>query len=737
MMCTIESLLMQASNLETSGRLDRAIRLYNEALAKIEATVALPEVRVERQLEVLYRRAAAQRFHGHLEQAREDFHRCALLARQHDQVHWEARAQRALGEIFLRQKHIDVAVQAFERALQIAEEGGNPADALMTKARLARALCERGRMDEALTLGREIVAVLREGKVADRSARRAIMAQTHLSLGVAAFKKGQGRRARRFFQWALGYLAGQEAVLPLAECRRYLGILESESKNFLSASSTLAQALEVYTALSFDPGRFDCYLSLGITYMDMGDLHSARLCFQVAERIARRNDMQPELAKNQSRFADLEMREGRYEAARTLYEEDLRLTENTSDRQALAYCHRNVARACRALHDYRAGEHHARESRDLFQATGRPHLAALSQLELVECHLAQGRHEEAQRALNQAEGELSRRGSFRYEPRLEALWGKMLRACDDLEGAVLRFEKAIRGYLQQAPTRELAETRFETAMTCRRLGRQREAVEHLRNAAQLAERLGCRDIRERALLVLDEIDMVEGQRVKLSPYVPSGAIDELSANWMDIDRRKAPTVATVMFADMRDYTHLSGAVDESVLVETVQGFLSLVVRLVRHNNGTVDKFIGDCVMATFGLNQTPEQGARMALWTGLEILEQLAVLGHIRENAGVQPLHATIGINTGKVVSGCFGPLEKRDYTVVGYHVNLAARLQSLASALSCPEPNRLVVSDSTLSMAPHLVTAREIQPEEYALKGISRESVRAWHVTGRARFTP
>jgi len=138
-------------------------------------------------------------------------------------------------------------------------------------------------------------------------------------------------------------------------------------------------------------------------------------------------------------------------------------------------------------------------------------------------------------------------------------------------------------------------------------------------------------------------------------------------------------------------------------------------------------------MATFGFGQTPEQGARMALWTGLEVLEQLAVTSEVHVDAGARPMHGSIGINTGQVITGCFGPLDKRDYTVVGYHVNLAARLQSLAAEISHPDPNRLILSDQTLRLAPGIAAVREIEKNELLLKGIDASTLTAWLVTGRA----
>ena len=732
-MPAIESLLTEAKNLESSGHFAQAVSRYTQVLATLRDGGEDGQEQTEREIDLLYRRATAHRFQGELDQALPDFERCAALAEGAGSLQWAARAHRALAEVFLRQKQIDVAIQSFRRSAELGEQGDDPADVLLTKSRLARALCEAGQTRDAKSLAGEIVEGLRDGLVPDHDTRAEIASQTYLSLGVACFKSGQGRRARRFFLRALEHLDPQRFVLPLAECRRYLGILESEAKNFMQATAALAEALKVYTRLGFDPGRFDAYLSLGITYMDMGDLRNARLCFQCAEGIARSRNMRAELARNQSRFADLEVREGKYDSARRMYEEDLRLTEQTSDRQGLGYCHRNLARVCLSLKDYRACERHAQESRDHFRASNRLHLAALSELALAECYLDQGRLPEAARLIEEAQHDLEGKQAVTYQASLADLRARLLMAEGKEAEAIEHFDAAIDGHLRQPPTRELAETRYQAALACHRAQRPADALNHLRNAVELAEMLGSRDIREKALRTMDDIDVVEAQRLKLAPYLPSGTVDELSTDWLDIDRRKEPIVATVMFVDMRGFTSLSGRLDEHELADTVEAFISLVVRIVRHNGGSVDKFIGDCVMATFGFGQTPEQGARMALWTGLEVLEQLAVTSEVHVDAGARPMHGSIGINTGQVITGCFGPLDKRDYTVVGYHVNLAARLQSLAAEISHPDPNRLILSDQTLRLAPGIAAVREIEKNELLLKGIDASTLTAWLVTGRA----
>ena len=129
-------------------------------------------------------------------------------------------------------------------------------------------------------------------------------------------------------------------------------------------------------------------------------------------------------------------------------------------------------------------------------------------------------------------------------------------------------------------------------------------------------------------------------------------------------------------------------------------------------------------MATFGWGQTPEQGAHMAVWAGIEMLEQLQATTRVRVEAGAGALHVSIGVNTGEVVAGCFGPLERRDYTVIGYNVNLAARLQSLASEIDVPEADRMLLSNASFNMTREIIEAEPLHADSVHLKGIRDEEV-------------
>lgn len=733
---TISELKHQADEHLQRGDFSQAIKCLLQAYEQSKEGDTPPDEVVD----LIYSLGNLHRYAGSLPAALGYFHQCVDEARELGQTPWVPRAMRAAGEVCLRQERLDDAIDAFRQAVDLSQEAQDRPSVLITEARLARALSDSGRREEATQLAEKILNRLAEHSSLSRAMRYAIAAQSLLTLGVIRFRMGQYRAARRFLQRAIKLLAFTRAQLPRAEALRLLGIIDSETRNFLQAIPTLYEAWEIYRTLHYDPGRFDTYWSLGITYLDMGDLRNARICLKQAERIARDAGLEPEYGKSRSKQADIETREGNYAAAFEMYHEDLRITEGTSDRQALGYCHWHLGKTYLRLGQLQEAQKHLLTSADQFASTQRLLLVGKVKMDLAELYLLQNDHARAAQVADEARQAFENTEDPGHAALLQRLLGKIDLATGNPTNALSHFEASVDLQLQSPPTRLLAETRFEAASACQALGDREGTLTHLRNAVALAEALGSRDIREAALRQLESIDLVEAQTLKLVPYLPANAIQEMVNRWVDIDRQKSRVTATIMFVDMRGYTSLSGQSESFDLIEAVEAFLSLIVRIISQHGGVVDKFIGDSAMVTFGLpaesegQTSPEQGARMAVWAGMEIIEQLRATARVRTEAGAGALHASIGINTGEVVAGCFGPLEKRDYTVIGYQVNLASRLQSLASSLVVPEDDRMLLSDSTYQAAKEVVEAIRLPAEDINLKGIDEEEIRVWKYRGKRK---
>ncbi len=140
-------------------------------------------------------------------------------------------------------------------------------------------------------------------------------------------------------------------------------------------------------------------------------------------------------------------------------------------------------------------------------------------------------------------------------------------------------------------------------------------------------------------------------------------------------------IASVLFCDIRGFTHLSESLQPEDIIRLLNEYMDGVVKVIRHHNGVVNKFIGDAALAFFGVlpDSTPgEESARDAFSAAAAILEYLDEFNSKRQECGESPLRIGIGVNTGLVVAGALGSQERFEYTVLGDTVNVAQRLSDL-----------------------------------------------------------
>jgi adenylate cyclase len=180
------------------------------------------------------------------------------------------------------------------------------------------------------------------------------------------------------------------------------------------------------------------------------------------------------------------------------------------------------------------------------------------------------------------------------------------------------------------------------------------------------------------------IEQIEKRRISgmFQQYVSKNVAEELIKSGQDVNTIMVPQKRTVtlLFSDIRDFTSMTETSEPGPFVQQLNEYLTAMVECVFENNGTLDKFVGDAVVAVFG-NPTSlgiESDAWQAVKTALKMRERLAELNAKWEREGRLIFRFGIGLNHGDVMAGDIGSKQKKEFGVIGDPVNIAARVESL-----------------------------------------------------------
>jgi adenylate cyclase len=180
-------------------------------------------------------------------------------------------------------------------------------------------------------------------------------------------------------------------------------------------------------------------------------------------------------------------------------------------------------------------------------------------------------------------------------------------------------------------------------------------------------------------------------------YVPPELVDEMVKDPDSYTMQAANRELTVMFCDMRGFTKMSERMEPLQLQAMLTGVFSRLTTLIRANRGTIDKYMGDCVMAFWGAPVESPDHAHLAVKSALEMANAMRDLNQEQRAQGLPEIGIGIGLNTGMMCVGDMGSNIRRSYTVIGDAVNLGSRLEGLSKAYGVD----IVVSESTRKLAP------------------------------------
>ena len=207
-----------------------------------------------------------------------------------------------------------------------------------------------------------------------------------------------------------------------------------------------------------------------------------------------------------------------------------------------------------------------------------------------------------------------------------------------------------------------------------------------------------------SMIVLEDISSEKRLKSTMSRYMDPGIADRLLAAGTDLLGGQ-DVEATVLFSDIRGFTTLTEQLGPQGTVALLNEYFTLMVDCLQKEEGMLDKFIGDAVMAAFGIPVPHEDDPDRAVRTAIAMLTTLAKWNQQRAGEGKLPVNIGIGLNTDRVVSGNIGSQKRMDFTIIGDGVNLAARLESACKQYGA----KLLISEFTFQKLRGTYRTREI----------------------------
>jgi adenylate cyclase len=222
------------------------------------------------------------------------------------------------------------------------------------------------------------------------------------------------------------------------------------------------------------------------------------------------------------------------------------------------------------------------------------------------------------------------------------------------------------------------------------------------NVTGVPLRIETRD--EGTILLLENISSEKRVRSTMARYMDPALADRLVRSGEDI-LGGTSAVVSLLFSDIRGFTSLTEQLGPQATVSMLNEYFTLMVDCIQSEGGMLDKFIGDAIMAAFGLPTPEHDDPDRAVRTAIAMIRSLHEWNSVRAADGKPPIDMGIGVNTGAVVAGNIGSPKRMDCTMIGDGVNLAARLESACKQYDA----RILISDFTHRQLNGVYRTREV----------------------------
>ncbi|MEE9543881.1 MAG: adenylate/guanylate cyclase domain-containing protein, partial [Thermodesulfobacteriota bacterium] len=200
------------------------------------------------------------------------------------------------------------------------------------------------------------------------------------------------------------------------------------------------------------------------------------------------------------------------------------------------------------------------------------------------------------------------------------------------------------------------------------------------------------NIRLGSMILIEDISSEKRMKSTMSRYMDPGLADQLLNDSSENILGGNSVEATVLFTDIRGFTPLTEELGAQGTVSLLNEYFTLMVECIQEEGGMLDKFIGDAIMAAFGIPVKRTDDEDRAIRCAVKMMAELRAWNEKRVGKGMKEINIGVGLNTDTVVSGNIGSPKRMDYTIIGDGVNLAARLESACKQYGA----NILVSENT-----------------------------------------
>jgi class 3 adenylate cyclase len=516
----------------------------------------------------------------------------------------------------------------------------------------------------------------------------------------------------------------------LGQFYHYRGLVQADRGQVNYAERLYFRAHQIYQESHHDPGLAEVCDSLANLLLRCGHsqaaLAFARKSLELKRRVGDRFGEAITLGTLGRAFLLL----ARYEEAADAFAQDLAIARELDQESGVGIMLNSLGEVALRQQDLETAACYYQES--LARDRG-PINAAHAEVGLASVHLAAGRLEEAEAAADRAAALLAANPKIAHLPDyLTGLRGAIARRRGDHATAERQLKHAIEALEQQQhpldavpflyELRDLHHAKRDTARAVAVMTRTLDLL------AESGSERGVADVEE----WLRTVDAPGLTRLALERHVPGYLVEEVLSGRMARPRPRRQEV-TVLFCDARNYTTLSEGLEPEQVVELLNEWFTVATRAIRRHGGIVDKFIGDAIMAVFGVPEPHDDDAARAVRAAFEMRDALASLNLRRQALGLKRIEVGIGINTGPAVVGFIGSHSQQSFAAIGDVTNTASRIESKTRDFPGCD---ILIGETTEAIQQRLGVAESTYLGLAELKG-KGQKVPVYQVLGPREATP